>query len=480
MVWIILKGKSKNDKNENDFLTIESKINSLKEKFNNTDDFKVRTLNSKAVNAKLVYLETVVDKDLIEENLIIPISTTSEFNQTINALADTKLNNLNDAELIIEKILSGFCLLLIEEKGKYYLFDVSLAVNRSPDEPDNEKIVRGAHRGFIEDMNVNINLLRQRIINRDLVIKYFLVGPEKNIKAAIIYIENVAESSIVNELIERVKKVSTDFAQLPGMVEECIEDYPLSPFPQSIFTERPDHLEAYLKEGKVALMIDEGTNAVVVPVTFASFFRSLDDYTDRFYFASIIRLLRIFSFWGVLILPSLYIAIVTFHFEIIPYELVTLVKTSIDTVPYPPFIEAVIMAVTIELIRESGIRLPSPIGETIGIVGGLIIGDAVINAGLISNVMVIVIALTAIMSFTIPAYEMGNTVRILTLPIMAGAALFGFIGIVFSFSFIIVHLCKLNSFGVPYLAPINNLSLQNLKKTTLLRLPAWLLDDKNN
>lgn len=188
-------------------------------------------------------------------------------------------------------------------------------------------------------------------------------------------------------------------------------------------------------------------------------------------------MLRLISFWGALTFPSIYIAVVGFHFDIIPYDVVTIVKGSIENIPFPPFFEAFIMAVTIELIREAGIRLPSPIGQTIGIVGGLIIGDAVVNAGLVSNLMVIVIALTAIMSFTISSYEMGNTVRILSLPVMIAAATLGLVGIVFSLMIIIIHMCKLQSFGTPYISPLAPLHMKDLKDA-LVRFPIWTLNQR--
>src|SRR5699024_5255241 len=199
------------------------------------------------------------------------------------------------------------------------------------------------------------------------------------------------------------------------------------------------------------------------PVSFFSFFQSPDDYHKRPYVGSLFRILRFISFWGALIFPALYIAIIGYHFEIIPNELITLVKQSIETVPFPPFFEVLIMIITIELIREAGIRLPTSVGQTIGIVGGIIIGESVVNAGLVSNVVVIVVALTVIMSFTIPSYEMGNTIRLLSFPVMISAALFGFVGITLSFIIIFMHLCKLESFGTPYFSPLAPFSLQGMK-----------------
>src|SRR5699024_5275049 len=221
-------------------------------------------------------------------------------------------------------------------------------------------------------------------------------------------------------------------------------------FPKKLYTERPDRAASYLEEGKIAVMMDNSSSACIVPISFFAFFQSPDDYNGQILDGMVFRLLRLACFFGALTFPALYIAVITFHFEIIPFEMITLVKNSIETVPFPPFYEAFIMIVTIELIREAGIRLPSPIGQTIGIVGGIIIGEAVVTAGLVSNVVVIVIALTAIMSFTISSYEMGNILRILSFPIMVAASLFGFVGIVASALIILFHLCKVKVLDTPY------------------------------
>ena len=225
----------------------------------------------------------------------------------------------------------------------------------------------------------------------------------------------------------------------------------------------------------MGILADGSSDLSIVPITLFAFFQSPDDYNIRFYNGTFFRLLRFLSFFGSLILPAIYIAVVSFHFEIIPFDMIQIVKGSIENIPFSPFAEALIMAITIELIREAGIRLPNPIGQTIGIVGGLIIGDAVVNAGLISNLMVIVIAVTAIMSFGIPSYEMGNTARMLSFPIMLSAATLGFVGIVFSFMVILIHLCKLNSFGIPYISTLAPLHIQNFKDG-IFRFPIWTMN----
>src|SRR5699024_3335099 len=297
---------------------------------------------------------------------------------------------------------------------------------RSPEEPENEKIVRGSHQGFVESLDININLLRKRIVNSQLTIEYYKLGNETNKNAALVYMSQLANPSLIEDIENRISSITADMVLAPGDLEEYLEDSTFSPFPQIMYTERPDRLEAQLMEGRAAIICEGSSDVIVMPVTFFSFFQTSDDYNVRFYTGSVFRLLRLFSFWGTLLFPPLYIAVVGFHFEIIPFKMVTLVKESIETIPYPPFFEAMLMAITIELIREAGIRLPTSIGQTIGIVGGLIIGEAIVNAGLVSNIMVIIIALTAIMSFSFPSYEMGNTTRLLNFPIMIAAATFGF------------------------------------------------------
>lgn len=446
----------------------------IKEFFHFTDDLIVEPITFQHAQGELVYLSTMIDKEKLERLLLTPIKN----NLHVDCV-DTFFNNISmqTTKLIHEvasNIIDGRAIVLLEKERDVYIFDTVLETNRSPNEPDNEKTVRGAHLGFIEDLNTNLHMIRNRIKNEQLKITYIKIGTESKRNVAIIYMENLANQDIVESIKERIESISIDTIFAPGFIEECIEERPISPFPQNLYTERPDRVEAHLMEGRIAVMSDNNTDAIILPVTFFSFFQSPDDYNNRFYAGTVFRLLRLFSFIGTLLLPPFYIALVGFHFEIIPYELVTLVKSSIAGVPFPPFFEALFMAITVELIREAGIRLPSPIGETIGIVGGLIIGDAVINAGLVSNVMVIAIALTAIMSFTIPSYEMGNTVRILNFPIMIAASFFGFVGIVLALLFIIIHLCKLETFGVPYLSPLAPLRVEDLSDA-IVRLPIWML-----
>ncbi|RST71249.1 spore germination protein [Siminovitchia acidinfaciens] len=459
------------------FPLIEDNIDYICKAFYNTDDLKMRQVTFRGKQGKLIYLDTIADTKEIQRSFLIPLSEAGESQSIEELITSVELHISASLKEAVSQMLSGCCALFFEGGTEIYLFN-TLQVNvRTPDEPENEKVVRGSHEGFVEKLNVNLNLVRERIKNRQLTIRYFELGWESKTNLAVIYISDLADPSLVEEVQKRIESISTDMVFSPGYIEECLEDSPFSPFPQILFTERPDRLEAHLMEGRIAVMSEGTSDVSIVPVSFFAFFQTPDDFNIRFYAGSVFRLLRLFSFWGALTLPPIYIAVVGFHYEIIPQDVVTIVKSSIENIPFPPLIEAIVMAITIELIREAGIRLPTPIGQTIGIVGGLIIGDAVVNAGIVSNVMIIVIALTAIMSFTIPSYEMGNTIRILSLPIMIGAATLGFVGIVFSLMIIIMHMCKLESFGSPYLSPVAPVHFKDLKDS-FVRFPVWLLNSR--
>lgn len=239
-----------------------------------------------------------------------------------------------------------------------------------------------------------------------------------------------------------------------GQLSDYLDDQVWSPFPQLLNTERPDRVVANILEGKIAIMTDITPTALIGPVTFFSFYQSPDDFNSRVLVGTFYRVMRILSFLTAIFLPAFYIAIVSFHFEVLPLELANKVKSDINQIPYRPLIEALIMEVTIELIREASVRLPKSIGQTIGIVGGLVIGESIVSAGLVSNLMVIVVAFTAISSFVAPSVELNTSIRVLRFPFMILASLFGFFGIMIGTFILVIHLLNLSSLKRPYFSPI--------------------------
>lgn len=320
-------------------------------------------------------------------------------------------------------------------------------------------------------------MVRKRVENPNLVVRYYRIGKSTKTKIAFLYMQDLANPDLVKEVDQRIGSISMDTVISPGFIAEMMEDNPFSLFPQILLTERPDRAAAHLMEGRVVILSEGDPSALVLPVTFFAFYQSPDDYHSRWIVGSFVRLIRLVSFIIASLIPALYIAIIGFHPEILPENLIYSVKSSIDRVPFPPIVEAFVMQLTLEVLREAGVRLPSRVGQTIGIVGGLVIGESVVRAGLISYPMVIVVALTAISSFVAPSNEISTATRLLGFPLMILAAMFGLIGITFGMLFILIHLCKLECFGSSYFAPVMPLRIKDWKDT-FIRFPIWSMNQR--
>lgn len=457
------------------FLTVDENISFIKQIFSSTEDLVIKELKTETVQGAMIYLETMVDKEKIQKYIVRDCSeANSETIQWVlhsNFQASTDFNEVEDA------LLEGFCVLCLHGFEQLYMAEVALSEDRSITEPENEKVVQGSHDGFIENLSTNLYLLRRTMKSPNLCTRYFSVGSQVKSKVALVYMKNLANEEVVREFDRRLKSIAMDHVLNIGFLEELIEDSTLSPFPQVLNTERVDRVVGHLNEGRVAVIMEGNSTALLLPVTFFAFYQSPDDYNSRWLIGTFIRFIRHASFLISILLPAFYIAVIAFHFEVLPDELVLPIGSSIDKIPFPPLIEALIMELTIELIREAGIRLPSRISQTIGIVGGLVIGDAIVQAGFISTTMIVVVAVTAISSFCVPSHGMSDAVRLLRFPFMFLAASFGFVGIILGYIVLLAHLCKLESFGTPYFAPFAPLRIKDIKDT-FLRLPIWKLNTR--
>ncbi|WP_430787617.1 spore germination protein [Virgibacillus flavescens] len=421
------------------------------------------------------YIESLVDRQQIRKH-ILPYLLAEK--PDIKPVIYDSAGELETIDQAVKKLLSGaFIWFDINNAKKIYSMEVTKSYDRTVEEPENEKVIRGSHEGFVESLMININLIRKRIEHPSLTVRYSTLGEKSKTKLAVVYMDGLADPDVVARINKRLADISIDMVMSPGFIEEFVEQSALSPFPQMLNTERPDRVMAHLMEGRVALVTEGSPTVLIIPITFFAFYQSPDDYNSCWISGTYVRLIRIISFIIAVGLPSYYISIIGFHFEVIPDDLILPIKGSVTNIAYSPIEEALVMVLTIELIREAGIRLPTPIGQTIGIVGGLVIGDAVVQAGLISNLMVIIVALTAISSFVVPSNEMSTSLRILTYPMMIMATTFGFVGVTFGFMIMIIHLCKLESFGTPYLAPVAPLHFKDLKDT-FVRLPLWMFNSR--
>ncbi|MDQ0162261.1 spore germination protein [Aeribacillus alveayuensis] len=442
----------------------------------NTEDLQKKELMFSQKRCVILYFPELIDKKGLKTNIIQPIleKKSGNIEEIITVEAIEKSNNLNEVKM---GIIRGYCAFFMENNENVYLFHIPSSITRDIQEPTNEQVIRGSHEGFVEDIQKNLHLLRKRIENPNLVVRYISLGEASDTKVAILSIKNLTNPKLVEEVEKRVTSISVDSVQTLGYIEEFIEDNPFSLFPQILSTERPDRAASMLMEGRVALFMEGSASALIMPVTFFTFFQSPDDYNSRFYVGTLYRLFRLISFILAVTLPALYIATVSFHFEVIPTELLFTVKSSLEFVPFPPMLEALIMVVILELLKEASVRLPAPIAQTIGVVGGLVIGTAIVEASLVSKMMIIIVALTAIASFSVPSNEMSIALRIISFPMMLGATLFGYLGIEMILMFLLMHLCKLENFGTPYFAPFAPLRMKDLKDT-IVRMPAWKMNNR--
>ncbi|MCM3626649.1 spore germination protein [Paenibacillus glycanilyticus] len=463
-----------NERSEKKLITghIQADVSAIHAYLSNTEDFKTQSLATNIGACTLVYLESLAKKEFIQSHIILTLIDTEP--STIESLA-TASGAKSSSELYVigQALLEGYCVVLFENHAKAYLITAAQTHSRSIDEPSNEQIIKGSHEGFVESLSTNLYLLRYRIKSPQLKVKYLSLGTLTNTTVAMVYMEKLADPNIVKECEKRLQSIHLEHLYSTGEIDEMIEEHPLSPFPQTLHTERTDRAVSYLMEGKINILVDGNPMALVLPITFFSFYQSPDDYNNRWITGSFYRLVRMISFMLAISLPAIYIAIVSFHSEVLPPGILYSVKVSLTYVPFPPIVEAIAMQLILELLKEAAIRLPSPIAQTIGIVGGLVIGTAVVEAHLVSHTMIVVIGLTAIASFTAPLNEFGTSLRILGFPTMIAAALFGFFGISMMMMVIFIHLCKIETLGVPFFAPFGPFRGRDGKKDIFLRLPVW-------
>ena len=319
---------------------------------------------------------------------------------------------------------------------------------RPIEEPKIEINVRGPRESFTEDLQKNLTLVYRKLKTPELKSKSYVIGKQSQTKVMLIYLENKVNVSVLEEVKRKLDSISLDILIADSQIEECIQESTFSPFPQILNTERPDRVVTALSRGKVAILIDGTPIALITPSTFFEMLHPSEDLYERFYFANFLRVLRLITLFISLFGPSLYIALTTFHLEMIPTPLMMAFISSKAGIPFPTFVEALIMEVAFEVLREASLRLPRAVGQSVSIVGALIIGEAAVQSGIVSTSMVIVVATTGIASFTIPAFSTAIALRMLRFPLMLLAAYVGVFGISLGIFIIIMHLCSLQSSGV--------------------------------
>ncbi|MBW5446360.1 spore germination protein [Cohnella sp. CFH 77786] len=412
------------------------------------------------------------DRPLEEWLNASPEAVLEELRRTVLAVGDIKV--IDGIENAVPAVLAGETALFADGCAQALTLGTSGGEKRGVEEPNTQSVIRGPREGFTELLRTNTALVRRKIRDARLRIDGRQIGRVTKTDVAVMYLKGFASEAVVAEVHDRLDRIDTDAILESGYIEEFIQDHAFSPFPTIYNTERPDTVAAGLLEGRVAIFVNGTPFVLLVPALFTQYFQAPEDYYQRADFSSLLRILRLTSFFVALLAPSLYIAVTTFHQELLPTPLLIGLAGQREGVPFPAFIEALMMEITFEILREAGVRMPKAIGQSVSIVGTLVIGQAAVEAGLVSPAMVIVVSITAISNFVVPAFNMAISLRILRFLFMGVAASFGLFGVVVGLIGLVLHLCSLKSFGVSYMAPYAPL-IRADQKDSLLRLPVWAL-----
>ncbi|MFD1017691.1 spore germination protein [Thalassobacillus hwangdonensis] len=467
--------------------SLEENLASIKQMMGNSSDFVVREVpinkqSFKKTKAAILYIDGLIDKNTVNEYVMEALMYEPvEDHLTIQHISEQVKNNqlpigdlkeVTELKKMFHHLLSGDTVILLDRETTALAASTRGWRDRGVQETTSEGVIRGPKEAFTETLRTNTALIRRKIKDSNLRVDSKVLGKYTQTDIAVLYLEGMAEKSVIEEVHRRLDQIDIDGVLESGYIEEYIQDADYTPFPTVYYSERPDAIAAGILEGRVAIITDGTPIVLLVPTLFINFMQSSEDYYQRYDISTAIRLLRLLAFNIALFMPALYIAFTTFHQEMIPAPLLINLAAQREGVPFPAFVEAMIMELTFEILREAGVRLPRAVGSAVSIVGALVLGDAAVQAGLVSPGMVIVVAITAISSFVFPSYNMAIPIRILRFLFMALAATFGLYGIILGLIMMVMHLCNLQSFGVPYMSPLAPFVPKD-QKDTLLRFPRW-------
>lgn len=452
-------------------------------------------------SAFIIYIDGMVNADTINSNILEPLmirnlsnikkdNTPIVFEDKAKKFKIKKKSNENLLDLInltlltqnsvqiensfsniISGINSGNCALFVNTIDKAFNIDVKGFKQRSIDSPQNELVIRGAQEAFTEVIRTNTSLIRRLVNNENLVIESIKVGKLSQTSCAVCYMKNIASNDLVAEVKYRLNNLDIDYLISSGQLEQLIDDNSNSTFPQMIATERPDKTTNYILDGRVAVIVNGSPYVLVMPGVFLDFLASPEDTNLKYQFSNFLKFLRILSYIITLLLPGLYLAITTFHIDTLPAELLFSIVSARNEIPFPTLLEVLVMSLSFELIREAGLRVPSAIGSTIGIVGALLIGQSAVEAKIVSPILIIIIAVTGIASFTIPDFSLSFHCRIVQFLFTILGALLGFLGIGIGLFYYLLSITSLYSFGVPYFVPFSPVT--NMKGNKIFLEAPW-------
>lgn len=473
---------------------LDINLKNIKEALGNSGDLSIRefkmgkpTLHKVA----LLYMNGLSDKQIIGNFIIERMMGNVDNTESVdpespshlftyikeNILSVATVKEETDLNKLLLSLLSGKTILLINDCNQALSCSAEGGELRGITESSIEPSVRGPKDSFTESLITNTSMIRRRIKSPNLWIETIKLGKITQTDVAIVYVNSIVNDKLLIEVKERIQKIEVDEIAGSNTIEEWINDDTWTPWPTMFVTERPDVVAGNLMEGRVAIFVDGTPIPLILPALWSQFFQTAEDYYMRWNMASFLRLLRVGAFLITLLGPSLFIAFLSYHPELIPTPLLINLMSQRQGVPFPVFIEALLMEITFEVLREAGVRMPRPIGQAVSIVGALVLGEAAVAAGIVSSAMVIVVAGTAIASFTIPHHSMLDSVRLLRFLMMILAASFGLYGVGLGVIVLVAHTCSVRSFGIPYLAPFAPLIFTDWKDT-IIRYPKPFLSKR--
>lgn len=457
----------------------------LQTKFNSptNKDFVIREIIiAGKYRAFIAFLDGMVNNSIINNFVLRPILQEEKFkdienrcqlDQILDSIIETnqtiKVPKPTD---IISEILSGNTALYVEGCKYYLSCETKGFPSRGVEKPQTEGVVKGAQEGFNETLRTNTTLIRKIIKNSNLTTEFVPIGDRNHLQCALMYLKDVVNPAIVEEAKKRISSIKTDYIAGDGFLEQFIDDNPWALVPTILATERPDRTASHIMEGKVAIIAEGTPFALIVPVTLHSFFHSPEDANLHWQYATALRFIRVLATLIAILLPGIYVALTTYHHEMIPTDLLIAIAKARENVPFPSVVEILLMELSFELIREAGIRIPGIIGNTLGIIGALILGQAAVQANIVSPVLVIIIAVTGLGNFAIPNFSMAFGVRILRFIFIFTGAFLGFFGISLALVVISALVVQMKSFGVPFYSP---LAPKTRRSTDLfIKWPVWM------
>jgi len=467
-------------------IDLENKIDSIKSRIGEKSPIVIKNFligTENELECAVIYVNGITNKEFIDRDILKPLMIYAKEDLGSKAnlaeylskkyITSSSTNITIDLNNVIDAIKRGKTVVLIQDSVDYVIVDTSGGEFRTISEPSNESAVRGTREGFVEKLETNISILRRRIKDDKLVFENITLGRRTQSDLVLVYIDDIVDKDVLNELRKRITAIDTDFVPLMGYIQQYIEDSTFSFFPQSFSSERSDVIEANIMEGRIAVILEGTSSVMTLPTVFYEFFQAVEDYSQRTVISNFVRILRMLAAVIIITFPSVYLTLTNFNGELIPIKFIVPIVESRVGIALEPYMEILLMEIIVEFLREGGLRLPAKVGQTLSVVGGIIIGDAALKARIVSPATLLIVGVVTVATFLIPNYDMSLAIRFVRFPMLLITNFFGILGIAAGCFFLLVHICSLKSMGVPYFS-IHKSDFKDF----IVRYPLWMMNKR--